>query len=66
MTKEERRKPNIINGARKKRIAKGSGTSVQEVNKLLKDFENAKNAMKMMNGMMKGKKGKFNLPFFNK
>ena len=64
MTKEEREKPNIINGSRKKRIANGSGRSVQEVNKLLKDFENAKNAMKMMSGMMKGKKGKFNLPFF--
>lgn len=64
MTKEERKKPNIINSSRKKRIAKGSGRNVQEVNKLLKDFENAKNAMKMMNGMMKGKKGKINLPFF--
>ena len=64
MTKEERQKPSIINGSRKKRIANGSGTSVQDVNKLLKDFENSKNTMKMMNGMMKGKKGKFNLPFF--
>ncbi|WP_317367892.1 signal recognition particle protein [uncultured Tyzzerella sp.] len=64
MTNEERKKPNIINGSRKKRIANGSGRSIQEVNKLLKDFENSKNAMKMMNGMMKGKKGKFNLPFF--
>lgn len=64
MTKEERKKPNIINGSRKRRIANGCGRSVQEVNKLLKDFENAKNAMKMMNGMMKGKKGKINLPFF--
>lgn len=64
MTKEERQKPNIINGSRKRRIANGCGRSVQEVNKLLKDFENAKNAMKMMNGMMKGKKGKINLPFF--
>lgn len=64
MTKEERQKPSIINGSRKKRIASGSGRSVQEVNKLLKDFENAKSAMKMMNGMMKGKKGKLNLPFF--
>ena len=67
MTKEERKKPSIINGSRKKRIAKGSGRSVQEVNKLLKDFEKSKETMKMMNGMMAGKagkKGKFNLPFF--
>ena len=64
MTKEERQKPAIINGSRKRRIANGSGRSVQEVNKLLKDFDNAKNAMKMMNGMMKGKKGKLNIPFF--
>ena len=64
MTAEERIKPNIINGSRKKRIANGSGRNIQEVNKLLKDFEKSKEAMKMMNGMMKGKKGKFNFPFF--
>ena len=64
MTKEERKKPSIINGSRKKRIANGSGRNIQEVNKLLKDFDKAKETMKMMNGMMKGKKGKFNLPFF--
>lgn len=64
MTKEERKKPSIINGSRKKRIANGSGRNIQEVNKLLKDFEKAKETMKMMNGMMKGKKGKFNIPFF--
>lgn len=64
MTSQERKKPSILNSSRKKRIAKGSGRSIQEVNKLLKDFENAKNAMKMMNGMMKGKKRNINLPFF--
>lgn len=64
MTAEERIKPSIINGSRKKRIANGSGRNIQEVNKLLKDFEKSKEAMKMMNGIMKGKKGKFNFPFF--
>lgn len=63
MTKQEREKPNIINSSRKKRIANGAGRNVQEVNKLLKDFEKAKETMKMMNGMMKGKKGKLNIPF---
>lgn len=64
MSKKEREKPSIINGSRKRRIAKGSGRTVQEVNKLLKDFNGAKDTMKMMNGMIKGKKGKMNLPFF--
>ena len=48
MTKKERRDPSIINGSRKKRIAKGSGRSIQEVNKLLKQFEEMKKMMKMM------------------
>lgn len=64
MTLKERENPNIINSSRKRRIAQGSGRTIQEVNKLLKDFEKSKEAMKMMNNMMKGKKGKFNLPFF--
>lgn len=73
MTKKERQNPDILNGPRKRRIAKGSGTSIQEINKLLKQFEEMKNMMKMMNGMAKGKKGfgglgglgggKFKLPF---
>ncbi|MCC6491093.1 MAG: signal recognition particle protein [Candidatus Hydrogenedentes bacterium] len=53
MTKEERRNPKIINGNRRLRIADGSGTSVQDVNRLLKDFEKMK---KMMKQMMKGGK----------
>lgn len=57
MTKGERNEPNIINANRKKRIASGSGTTIQEVNKLLKDFENMKKMMKMMTDM--GKKSKF-------
>ncbi len=55
MTKEERRNPKIINGSRRRRIADGSGTSVQEVNALLKDFEKMR---KMMKDMVKGAKGK--------
>ena len=71
MTKKERQNPDILNGSRKRRIAKGSGTSIQEINKLLKQFEEMKKMMKMMNGMAKGKKGfggfgglgKFKMPF---
>lgn len=57
MTKEERRNPKIINYSRKKRIAKGSGTTIQDVNKLLKSYEQMKDLMKRM------KKGKLKLPF---
>ncbi len=46
MTKEERSKPSIINGSRRKRIARGSGTTVQEVNRLLKQFEDMQKMMK--------------------
>ncbi len=51
MTKKERKNPKIINGSRRLRIADGSGTTVQDVNRLLKDFEKMK---KMMKQMMKG------------
>jgi signal recognition particle subunit SRP54 len=50
MTPQERTEPAIINGSRKKRIAKGSGTSVQEVNQLLKQFNQMSKMMKMMQG----------------
>ncbi|MFC7358496.1 signal recognition particle protein [Jejudonia soesokkakensis] len=50
MTPEERSTPSVINGSRKKRIAKGSGTSVQEVNQLLKQFNQMSKMMKMMQG----------------
>jgi signal recognition particle subunit SRP54 len=64
MTKKEKVQPEIINASRKKRIAKGSGTSVQEVNRLLKQFEDMKKMMKQMSNMQKGKKkGGFKLPF---
>ncbi|MFS0672409.1 signal recognition particle protein [Ornithinibacillus sp. 179-J 7C1 HS] len=64
MTKKERQDPSIMNASRKKRIAKGSGTSVSQVNRLLKQFDEMKKMMKQMTNMQKGKKGKgFKLPF---
>lgn len=57
MTKEERRNPSILKASRKIRIAKGSGRSVEEVNRLLKQFEEMKKMMKMM------KNGNFKMPF---
>ncbi len=50
MTPEERTKPQIINGSRKKRIAKGSGSTVKDVNQLLKQFDQMSKMMKMMQG----------------
>ncbi|KGN67153.1 signal recognition particle protein [Porphyromonas sp. COT-239 OH1446] len=55
MTPEERRRPSIIDGRRRKRIADGSGTNVQEVNKLLTQFAQTSKAMKMLQGMKGGK-----------
>ncbi|NLJ88153.1 MAG: signal recognition particle protein [Epulopiscium sp.] len=63
MTIEERRNPDIINASRKRRIAAGSGRDLQEVNRLIKQFEQMKKMMKQLTGMAKGKKGKFKLPF---
>lgn len=64
MTKKEKINPEIMNASRKKRIAKGSGTSVQEVNRLLKQFEEMKKMMKQMTGLQqKGKKKGFKFPF---
>lgn len=57
MTKEERKNPSILKASRKVRIAKGSGRSVEEVNRLLKQFEEMKRMMKMM------KNGNFKMPF---
>jgi signal recognition particle subunit SRP54 len=58
MTPEERRKPEIINGSRRTRIAKGSGTQVSDVNKLVKQFSEMQKMMKRMGGAGgKGKKG---------
>ena len=57
MTKQERMRPDIINGSRRKRIANGSGTSVEDVNKLLKQFEQMKKMMKQFTNMGKHRKG---------
>ena len=67
MTVEERRNPNILNASRKKRIAKGSGNTVQDVNRLIKQFNEMKKMMKMFTGSQKSmkKRGGFaGLPFF--
>lgn len=61
MTVAERRDPSILNGSRKKRIARGSGTRVQEVNRLLKQFDETRKMMKQFADMT-GKKGKKGMP----
>lgn len=58
MTKKERVDPEIMNASRKRRIAKGSGTSVSQVNRLLKQFNEMKKMMKQMSNMQSGKKGR--------
>lgn len=55
MTKEERENPKVLNGSRRKRIARGSGTTIQDVNRLIKQFQEMQRMMSMMN-----KKGFFN------
>ncbi len=64
MTVQERRNPDIINGPRKKRIAQGSGRTIQEVNQLLKQFNDMKRMMKSLTDMTKGKKNRMKFPFF--
>ena len=61
MTRMERRNPDILNASRKRRVAAGSGTTVQEVNLLLKQFDQARSMMKQFMGM--GKKGRLRFPF---
>lgn len=67
MTREERHHPEIVRGSRRRRIAAGSGTSVQDVNLLLKQFEQMRDMFGMMANMEKrgkpGKLGKLNIPF---
>ena len=67
MTPAERRNPKIINGSRRKRIAAGSGMKVQDVNRLIKQYEQSQMLLKQFSGMATGKKkggaGKFKLPF---
>jgi len=62
MTPVERRKPEIINGSRRLRIANGSGTSTGEVNRLVKQFSEMQKMMKRFGGMAGGKKGKRRMP----
>jgi signal recognition particle subunit SRP54 len=50
MTPHERKNPMLLNGSRRKRIANGSGTSIQDVNKLVKQFDEMRKMMKMMSG----------------
>ena len=67
MTPDERRDPSLLNASRKKRIAKGSGTSVQDVNRMIKQLNEMKKMMKMFTGSQKSmkKRGGFaGLPFF--
>ena len=67
MTPGERRNPSIINGSRRKRIAAGSGTRVQDINKLIKQFSDAQKMMKQLSGQMnkakKSGKSKIKFPF---
>ncbi len=71
MTKEERANPSILNPSRKQRIAKGAGVQIQEVNRIVKQFDQMKKMMKQLPGMMGGKRrgglggmfGKFKMPF---
>lgn len=62
MTIQEKTTPEIINANRKKRIARGSGTSIQDVNRLLKQFEDMKKMMKQMSGMQQKGKKKMKMP----
>jgi signal recognition particle subunit SRP54 len=67
MSEEERQDPHILNGSRRRRIAMGSGTSVQDVNRLVNQFEDMKKMIRSLAGMEEGgkKKKKFmQMPFF--
>ena len=59
MTKKERNNPSLLNANRRKRIASGSGTTVQDVNRLMKQFEETQTMMKRFSGMSRGKTGGF-------
>ena len=61
MTVKERRSPDLINGSRRKRIADGSGTTVNDVNRLLKQFENTRHMLKKFSGGFNKKN--INFPF---
>lgn len=63
MTREERQNPQIINGSRRKRICAGSGTTVQEVNRLLNQFDQMKKMLRQFSGKGGKRKGMFKMPF---
>ena len=68
MTPQERSNPDIFNMSRKRRVAKGAGVDIAEVNRLVKQFEQTRKMMKQMSGLMggkgkRGKMGRFRLPF---
>ena len=65
MTKEERHNPEIMNGSRRRRIAQGSGTSVQEVNRLMNQFDQMRKMIRGMTEMEQGKRKRGPLPFFS-
>ena len=58
MTREERRNADILNASRRRRIADGSGTSVQDVNRLLKSYEDSRRMMRQMMGAVGGRQEK--------
>ena len=62
MTPKERRNPGILNASRRKRIAAGSGTTVQDVNQLIRQFEDAKKQMKLVMNQTRGKRGRMRFP----
>ncbi|MBP3426912.1 MAG: signal recognition particle protein [Clostridia bacterium] len=62
MTPRERRHPEVLNASRRRRIAAGSGTTVQDVNQLIRQFEDMKKQMKMMMNQTRGKRGRFRFP----
>lgn len=64
MTPQERYHPEILNASRRRRIAAGSGTTVQDVNQMIKQFESAKQMMKQMMGGRMGRKGRMRVPGF--
>jgi len=63
MTNEEREKPSLINPSRKRRIAQGSGMKVEDVNRLIKQFEQAQKLMKQMKGKGKRRFSGMRMPF---
>ena len=65
MTVKERRKPDILNASRRKRIAAGAGVTVQDVNQLMRQFDQMRKMMKQMMGNKRGMQGKFRMPPFN-